>query len=241
MRRCRTRCVPTCVLTSSSFLPFSQEVAARTADVDGVEAVPAFRQGGFKVNDSDAAMTGVDPPRSKPWRTWDRAREPSRPRRGRRAGVRQTIGGQRMGGGDELRPAFATDRRRSAHDRRDVRRQPVGGGLRGVARHVRRALPRPARHVRVREGCGRSRYRRRPARRREATAEFGNMEVQDQAAFREQQAGFVNQLLGLVTAMLLRSRSSSPSSGSRTHSACRSSNAPGSSGCCAPWAWVGRR
>jgi putative ABC transport system permease protein len=36
-----------------------------------------------------------------------------------------------------------------------------------------------------------------------ATAEFGNIQVQDQTAFREQQAGFVNQLLGLVTAMLL--------------------------------------
>ena len=49
------------VLTSSSFTPFSQEVATRTAAVEGVEAVSQFRQGGFKVNDSDAAMTGVDP------------------------------------------------------------------------------------------------------------------------------------------------------------------------------------
>lgn len=33
--------------------------------------------------------------------------------------------------------------------------------------------------------------------------DFPNIEVQDQAAFREKQAGFVDQLLGLVTAMLL--------------------------------------
>ena len=37
----------------------------------------------------------------------------------------------------------------------------------------------------------------------EATTEdFGNVEVQDQTAFREQQAGFIDQLLGLVTALL---------------------------------------
>jgi putative ABC transport system permease protein len=35
-----------------------------------------------------------------------------------------------------------------------------------------------------------------------AVAPFPNIEVQDQAEFREQQAGFINQLLGLVTALL---------------------------------------
>jgi putative ABC transport system permease protein len=37
----------------------------------------------------------------------------------------------------------------------------------------------------------------------EAVAEFPNVQVQDQAAFREQQAGFIDQLLALVTALLL--------------------------------------
>jgi putative ABC transport system permease protein len=32
---------------------------------------------------------------------------------------------------------------------------------------------------------------------------FGSIEIQDQAEFREKQAGFVNQLLGLITALLL--------------------------------------
>ena len=35
-----------------------------------------------------------------------------------------------------------------------------------------------------------------------ATKSFGNIEVQDQTAFRKTQEGFVNQLLGLVTALL---------------------------------------
>jgi putative ABC transport system permease protein len=34
-------------------------------------------------------------------------------------------------------------------------------------------------------------------------AEFPNVQVQDQAAFREQQAGFIDQILALVTALLL--------------------------------------
>jgi putative ABC transport system permease protein len=37
----------------------------------------------------------------------------------------------------------------------------------------------------------------------QAVAEFPNVQVQDQAAFREQQAGFIDQLLALVTALLL--------------------------------------
>ena len=39
----------------------------------------------------------------------------------------------------------------------------------------------------------------------QAVAEFPNVQVQDQAAFREQQAGFIDQLLALVTALLLMS------------------------------------
>ena len=35
-----------------------------------------------------------------------------------------------------------------------------------------------------------------------ATTEFGNVEVQDQTAFRDQQAGFIDQLLGLISALL---------------------------------------
>jgi putative ABC transport system permease protein len=35
-----------------------------------------------------------------------------------------------------------------------------------------------------------------------ATSEFGNVEVQDQTAFRDQQAGFIDQLLGLISALL---------------------------------------
>jgi len=40
---------------------------------------------------------------------------------------------------------------------------------------------------------------------REAIDEFPSVQVQDQAAFRAQQAGFIDQILGLITALLLMS------------------------------------
>ena len=55
--------------------------------------------------------------------------------------------------------------------------------------------------VKVADGADVGRRSQRTSRTRHA--EFGNVQVQDQAAFREQQAGFVNQLLGFVTVMLL--------------------------------------
>jgi putative ABC transport system permease protein len=36
----------------------------------------------------------------------------------------------------------------------------------------------------------------------DATTSFGNILVQDQTAFRDQQGGFINQLVGLITALL---------------------------------------
>ena len=191
------------VLTSSSFLPFSQEVAARTADVDGVEAVSAFRQGGFKVNDSDAAMTGVDP-------TTIETVANLGPSEGAIASLDggdvlvydQTMEDNGWAVGDELPSAFAT-----------IGDDPltIGGTFddnRLVGDYVVsldtfdelfRAQLDTFVFVKVADGADTAVVRGDVE---QATAEFGNIEVQDQAAFRDQQAGFVNQLLGLVTAML---------------------------------------
>ncbi|HSH34596.1 MAG TPA: FtsX-like permease family protein [Actinomycetota bacterium] len=191
------------VLTSSSFLPFSQEVAARTADVDGVEAVSAFRQGGFKVNDSDAAMTGVDPATIETVANLG-------PSEGAIASLDggdvlvydQTMEDNGWAVGDELPSAFAT-----------IGDDPltIGGTFddnRLVGDYVVsldtfdelfRAQLDTFVFVKVADGADTAAVRGDVE---QATAEFGNIEVQDQAAFRDQQAGFVNQLLGLVTAML---------------------------------------
>ena len=48
-------------LGTSSFTPFSQDVAARVAEVDGVEVVSPLRLTGFRVNGSDSFLAGVDP------------------------------------------------------------------------------------------------------------------------------------------------------------------------------------
>ena len=191
------------VLTSSSFLPFSQEVAARTADVDGVEAVSAFRQGGFKVNDSDAAMTGVDPATIETVANLG-------PSEGAIASLDggdvlvydQTMEDNGWAVGDDLPSAFAT-----------IGDDPltIGGTFddnRLVGDYVVsldtfdelfRAQLDTFVFVKVADGADTAAVQGDVE---QATAEFGNIEVQDQAAFRDQQAGFVNQLLGLVTAML---------------------------------------
>ena len=110
--------------------------------------------------------------------------------------------------GDELPSAFASDRRRSAHDRRDVRRQPDRGSTTWsrwtpTRRYFREQLDTFV-LVKLAGGPTRPRCRATSSRPR---PEFGNIEVQDQTAFRDQQAGFIDQLLGLVTACC-----SSPSS-----------------------------
>ena len=192
------------VLTSSSFTPFSQEVATRTAAVEGVEAVSQFRQGGFKVNDSDAAMTGVDPGTIETVANLG-------PSDGAIASLDsgdvlvydQTMQDNGWAVGDELPSAFAT-----------IGEDPltIGGTFddnRLVGDYVVsletfdelfRAQLDTFVFVKAAEGADPATVR---ADVEAATAEFGNIQVQDQAAFREQQAGFVNQLLGLVTAMLL--------------------------------------
>ena len=91
----------------------------------------------------------------------------------------------------------ARDRRASTARACSSRRLPH------LARDVRGPVPRAARLVRAHQG---SRWR---AHGRGGTSgdpgggePFPSIEVQDQAEFREQQAGFINQLLGLVTALL---------------------------------------
>ena len=132
------------VLTSSSFTavqPGGGDADRRRSTA--CETVSQFRQGGFQVNDSDAAMTGVDPA------TIEAGREPRTERRSHRS-----------------RSATATcwcttrrceDNGWAVGDSSRRRSRPIGddpltiggtfddnrlvGGLRGLARHLRRTLP----------------------------------------------------------------------------------------------------
>jgi putative ABC transport system permease protein len=192
------------VMTSSSFTPFSQEVAKRTAQVEGVAAVSEFRQGSFKVNGTDAAMTGVDPDTIETVANLG-------PSPGAIAALSdgdvlvydETMSDNGWSVGDELPAAFATvgDRPLTIGGTFDDNRL-VGDyvvSLDAFDELFRGQLDTFV-FVKLADGADAVAVR---ADVEDATAEFGNIQVQDQTAFREQQAGFVNQLLGLVTAMLL--------------------------------------
>ncbi len=192
------------VLTTSASVPFSPEVAAKTSQVPGVAAVSQIRQGGFRVNGSTAFVTAVDPA------TIDQVTSI----KASSAAIASLSDGKvlvyadtsKKNGwavGDQLPASFST-----------VGKVPltIGGTFnenRLVGDYVI-ALTTYEKYfpeqldafvmVKIDQGA-------QPATVQQgieaATKEFGNIEVQNQAAFREQQAGFINQLLGLITALLL--------------------------------------
>ena len=164
-------------------------------------SVSPFRQNGFRVNGITSFLTAVDPA------TVEARRHARGLAKGRSTASREAAesvlvhrdvaaeNGWSLGrrGAGRVRVAG----RRAARDRRHLRREPLGGRLRDLARHVRRPLQRAARLVRAGEGRQRAcRSPRSEARSRRPSTEFPNVQVQDQAAFREQQAGFIDQLLG---------------------------------------------
>ena len=102
----------TCVMTTSSFTPFSQDVAAKTREVDGVAAVSELRQGGFRVDGTDRSSPGSTPRRSSRSPTLDvdqdalealEGGDVARLRRDRRRG--QRVGGRSRSCRRRSRPA----------------------------------------------------------------------------------------------------------------------------------------
>ncbi|HEY6566452.1 MAG TPA: FtsX-like permease family protein [Actinomycetota bacterium] len=191
------------VITSSSFTPFSQDVATKTADVEGVAAVAQFRQGGFKVGGSDSVMTGVDAAtidQVTNLEASDGALEELAS--GDVLVFDETLTDNGWAVGDEIPSAFPAG---------GARPLTIGGTIgdnRLVGDYVvsldtydelfRQKLDTFV-FVKLDEGADPAAVQ---ATVETSLEEFGNVQVQDQTAFREQQAGFVNQLLGLVTVML---------------------------------------
>ena len=190
------------ILSTSSSTPFSADVADRVRDVEGVSAVAEFRQGGFRVHGSTSFVTGV---RSRDGRSGGYVRALSGGDLGSRGrqdrGLRRHHEGRGLEGGRHGSRGVRDRREGAAQDRRHVLgEQPRRRQLRGLAGDVREVLPGAAR--RVRHGQARSGRGREGGGIAATTKEFGNVQVQDQTAFRDQQAGFIDQLLGLVTALL---------------------------------------
>ncbi len=194
------------IISASGLVPFSPEVADKTRDVSGVAVVSEFRQGGFRVNGSTAFVQGVDPANVEQVLSLD-------PTPGAIASLnngdvlvfKDTADKNGWSAGDTLPSAFATVGRTpltiggtySAKAGRSI----VGDYVVSLATYekyfpeqldsiVAVKLAPGAEPGQVQRGI------------EAATKQFGNIEVQNQAQFRAKEAGFVNQLLGLVTALL---------------------------------------
>jgi putative ABC transport system permease protein len=192
------------VLSSSSFTPFSPQAAQVAAGIDGVQTVSPMRVGGFRVAGDDASVTGIDP-----------ATVQTVTDLGLSAGAEQALEDgkivvlektARANGwkvGDTVPTAFA-----SSGDLPLV----MGGTftenslvnadyLLSIPTFQKDVGGKLDSSVLVKAAPGADLGKVQAAL-ETAVKPFATIEVQDQTAYRARQAGFVNQLLGLVTALL---------------------------------------
>ena len=191
------------VLSTSSLVPFSPDAAAKVSEVPGVAAASEFRQGGFRVNGSTAFLTAVDPSTV-----------------GQVTSLKESPGSiQAIADGDVLVfDDVATKNGWAVGDTLPAAFGTVGktpltiGGTYGENRLVGNYVVSIGTYVKyfpeqldsfvmvkLQPGADPQTVQRGIE---DATRSFGNIEVQDQTAFRDKQAGFINQLVGLITALL---------------------------------------
>jgi len=191
-------------LTTSSFTAFSPQVAANVRNVPGVAAVAEFRQGGFRVKGSDAFLTAVDPATVE--QVTDLKLSPGAAgalARGEVLVFKDVAATNGWTTGDTVPAAFATTGRAPLTVGGTFGENRLVGGdyLVSIATYERYFTQQLDSFVMVRLTPAASAAATQRAI-ESATKDFGNVQVENQAAFRDQQAGFVNQLLGLVTALL---------------------------------------
>jgi putative ABC transport system permease protein len=192
------------VLTTSSQTPFSPDVADRVRAVDGVAAVSQFRQGGFRVRGQTAFVTAVDPTTVDDVATLELSPEAVQGLEdGKVVVFDDVMKDEGWNVGDTIPTEFAT-----------VGKAPlvIGGtfsensligtnyvvSLDTYEQYFQQQLDAFV-MVKLEPGSDATAVTASVV---VATKEFGNVEVQDQTAFRDQQAGFIDQLLGLISALL---------------------------------------
>lgn len=190
-------------LTTTTFTPFSPEVADLVRAVPEVEAVSEVRQSGFRFDGRAAFMSGVDPQTIDDVALveLDAGRLESLGQ-GSVLVHRDVAEGQGLGVGDPVTLSFP-----AGGDREFV----VGGILAddrllgewvvSVSTYEQVFTEQLDAFVLV-KGTGGVTPAALQGAVEGAVTDYPNVEVQDQASFREKQAGFIDQLLGLVTALL---------------------------------------
>ena len=192
-------------LSTSSFTPFSPEVAARVAALPEVGTASVFRQNGFRVDGATSFVTAVDPATIEQVATMEVTE----------GSVADLTGGtdvlvfrdlaveEGWALGDEVPAEFASsgDVPLTIVGIFDENRL-VGDYVISLESYESLYSEQLDSFVLVKSAEGVPLGEVGTAIER-AVEEFPNVQVQDQAAFREQQAGFIDQLLALVTALLL--------------------------------------
>jgi putative ABC transport system permease protein len=194
-------------LTTSSFTAFSREAGVRVAALPEVEAVSAFRQNGFRVNGSTSFLTAVDPATVERVATLEVSE-------GSVAALaqphtllvhRDVAAENAWVLGDQVPAQFAStgDTPLTIVGVYDENRL-AGDYVISLDTYDDLYIERLDSFVLVKGAQGVA-LADVEASIREAIDEFPSVQVQDQAAFRAQQAGFIDQILGLITALLLMS------------------------------------
>lgn len=192
------------VLTTSSFTAFSPDAAVSVREVPGVAAVAEFRQGGFQVKGSAAFLTAVDPASIEQVSNLELSPGAlASLDDGKVAVYEKTAEENGWAVGDEIPSAFASVGKEPLTVGGTFGEQGVVGGdyvvsLETYERFYAEQLDTFA-MVKLEPGADPASVQTAIE---AATKDFGGLQVQDQTAFREQQAGFIDQLLGLVTALL---------------------------------------
>jgi putative ABC transport system permease protein len=191
------------VLSTSSFAPFSPDVAAEVADVAGVAETAEFRQGGFRVGGKTDFVMGVTAATVADLTTLDvSSGSVGALADGDVLVSDDTAKDHGWSVGDAVPAAFAKSGRVDLKIGGTYSEDTLVGHYvvsletyeqyftEQLDQFVMAAVEPGAAAAQVQRGI------------EEATGKFGDIEVQDQTAFRDKYAGQVDQLLGLVTALL---------------------------------------
>ena len=190
-------------LTTTSFTPFSPEVADLVRAVPEVQAVSEVRQGGFRFQGQTAFMSGVDPQTiGQVAQVQMAAGDIGSLAQGSVLVHRDIAASEGLSVGDPITLSFPAGGDREfvvggilADDRL------LGDWVISVAAYEQVFTEQLDAFVLVKgaDGVTPSTLQTTVE---DAVTDYPNIEVQDQASFREKQAGFIDQLLGLVTALL---------------------------------------
>ncbi|MGZ6546054.1 MAG: ABC transporter permease, partial [Actinomycetota bacterium] len=191
------------ILSTSSFISFSPDVATRTGTVPGVAAVSEIRQGGFRVGGKTAFVTAVDPATVDQVMTLGVMSGSTASLADGQVLVSKDVASKHdWAVGMQLPAAFATTGKTPLTIGAVYSENRLVGDYVISLDAYEKLFPEQLDSfvmVKMQPGASSGEVQRGIV---AATGRFGNVEVQDQTAFRARYATQVNQLLGLVTALL---------------------------------------